>query len=274
MKSFENKIVVITGAASGMGRAYALAFAKENSQLALCDFDEQGLKETMALVGEYSKRKVSHKVFDISDESATFAFAQQVKEELGDAHVIINNAGIEGSSKPVWVSDASFFKKVMDVNYFGVVNGTRAFLPQLMANDRGVIVNVSSIFGLIGTPNHADYCASKFAVRGFTEALMVELSESNISVHLLHPGGINTNIAQQDYSKALSKHFLTTSPDDIANYLIKSIKKGKLRIVYGNQAMRTWILSTLLPLKLINKLVWSQVKAIIERSHYDPKNKP
>ena len=268
MKCFDNKVVVITGAASGMGRAYALAFAKENSQLALCDFDLQGLQETIKLVTASGCNNLTYKVFDISNEQETFSFAEQVKSELGNTHIIINNAGIEGSAKPVWASDASFFKRVMEVNYFGVVNGTRAFLPQLMENDRGVIVNVSSIFGLMGTPNHADYCASKFAVRGFTEALMVELSESNIQVHLLHPGGINTNIARQEHSKTLSKHFLTTSPDDIANFMIKSIKKGKSRIVYGNQSIKAWLLSTLLPLKLINKLVWSEVKPVIDRSDY------
>jgi len=268
MNDFNQKIVVITGAASGMGRAYALAFAKEGSRLALCDFDEQGLQETIELVSKVTQEKVCFKVFDISDEQETFEFASQVKIELGNAHVVINNAGIEGSTKPVWATDASYFKRVMAVNYFGVVNGTRAFIPQLQAENRGAIVNVSSIFGLAGTPNHADYCGSKFAVRGFTESLMVELASTDIQVHLLHPGGIKTNIARQESSKAFSEHFLTTSADDIAQHLITSIKKNKLRIIYGNSAMKTWLGTRLLSLKLLRKIIWNEMKTSIDLKDY------
>ena len=268
MKDFNQKVVVITGAASGMGRAYALAFAKEGSRLALCDFDEQGLQETLTLASSLTSEKMCTKVFDISNEQATFEFASQVKTELGNAHVVINNAGIEGSAKPVWATDDNYFKRVMAVNYFGVVNGTRAFLPQLQAESLGVIVNVSSIFGLVGTPNHADYCGSKFAVRGFTEALMVELASSDIQVHLLHPGGIKTNIARQESSKAFSDHFLTTSADDVAQHLIMSIKNNKLRIIYGNSAMKTWLGTRLLSLKVLRKVLWNEMKTSIDLKDY------
>jgi len=269
MKDFNNKVVVITGAASGMGRAYALAFAKQGSLLALCDVDQQGLEETIDMVGAHTNKKISHKLFDISDEQATFEFADQVKNELGDAHVIINNAGIEGSSEPVWASSGDSFRRVMAVNYFGVVNGTRAFLPQLQAENRGVIVNVSSIFGLVGTPNHADYCASKFAVRGFTEALMVELYSSNIQVHSLHPGGIDTNIAQQEHSREISKEFLITPADDVAEHVIRSIRKNERRIVFGHKSFITWLAVRLLPLSLVCKLLWSEMKSVIELRNYN-----
>jgi len=149
-----------------------------------------------------------------------------------------------------------------------VVNGTRAFIPQLQAENRGAIVNVSSIFGLVGTPNHADYCGSKFAVRGFTESLMVELASTDIQVHLLHPGGIKTNIARQESSKAFSEHFLTTSADDIAQHLITSIKKNKLRIIYGNSAMKTWLGTRLLSLKMLRKVIWSEMKTSIDLKDY------
>jgi len=268
MKDFNQKIVVITGAASGMGRAYAIAFAKEGSRLALCDYDKSGLDETVALVSRISTLEACVGVFDISDEQATFDFAARVKDQLGDAHVIINNAGIEGKGKPVWASSASTYDRVMGVNFFGVVNGTRAFLPQLMDNDNGVIVNVSSIFGLAGIPNTADYCASKFAVRGFTESLMVELQQSNIQVHLLHPGGINTNIAREEQSKEFAAEFLKTSPDDVAKILIKGIRRNKARIVYGHGALKTWLFVNLLPLKLIQKVVWSEMKSVIDLDDY------
>jgi len=268
MKNFSNKVVVITGAASGMGRAYALAFAREGSLLALCDFDAAGLEETLSLVRATSNAKTSQAVFDISDSNATLNFAKQVRQELGAADVLINNAGIEGSAKPVWATEAESFERVMAVNYFGVVNGTRAFLPQMQAKNSGVIVNVSSIFGLAGTPNHADYCGSKFAVRGFTEALMVELIDSHIQVQLLHPGGINTNIARKDHTREFSQHFLTTSPDDIAQYLLTCIKKNKKRIVYGNGSMKTWLGVRLLPLQSVCKLVWSEMKSVIDLKDY------
>jgi len=273
MKNFNNKVVVITGAASGMGRAYALAFAKHGCRLGLCDLDKEGLIETIDLVANFSDKKVFYDVFDISDETKTFEFAKKIKDEFGNTDIMINNAGIEGGKKPVWTTPTETFKKVMAVNYFGVVNGTRAFLPQLMDAKQGVLVNVSSIFGLVGTPNHADYCASKFAVRGFTEALMVELSESNIQVHLLHPGGINTNIARDDHNKDFAEHFLITPPAEIAEYLIKSIKDNKIRIVYGNKSFKTWLGVLLLPLKILNKVIWSEMKSVIDRQDYHFKNK-
>jgi short-subunit dehydrogenase len=264
--NFRERVVVITGAASGMGRAYALAFAQEGSVLALCDYDQAGLNETIALLPK--AQKVFSQAFDISDEAAVFDFAAQVKKTLGSAFVVINNAGIEGSGEPVWATEQHSFQRVMDVNYYGLIHGTRAFLPEMLANNEGAIVNVSSIFGLAGTPNHADYCGSKFAVRGFTEALMVELASSDIQVHLLHPGGIRTNIARQAHTSEFSQHFLTTEPDDIAQYLIKSIKQNKRRIVYGNGAFKVWLASKCLPLKVVSSMVWSEMKKVIDLREY------
>lgn len=264
--SFKDRVVVITGAASGMGRAYALAFAKQGSHLALCDYDEEGLGETISLLPE--SQKVFAQAFDISDEQAVFEFADQVKQHVGQAFMLVNNAGVEGSGEPVWATEQSYFKRVMDVNYYGVIHGTRAFLSDMLANNQGVIVNVSSIFGLTGTPNHADYCGSKFAVRGFTEALMVELSASDIQVHLLHPGGIRTNIARHEHARDFSQHFLTTEPEDIAEHLIKSVKKNKPRIVYGNNAIKVWLASKLLPLPLVCAMVWSEMKKVIDLRAY------
>ena len=272
MKDFRNKVIVITGAAAGMGRAYALAFAKRGSILALCDIDNDELENTLNKINETDQIKIYSSCFDISDEQQTNDFAAEVKQKFGNVDIVINNAGIEGSCEPVWATEVSWFKKVMQVNYFGVVNGTKAFLPQLQENNSGVIVNVSSIFGLVGTPNHADYCASKYAVRGFTEALMVELSDTKIQVHLLHPGGIDTQIARKEQSRNFSKKYLTTSADDVAKYVIKCIQKNKIRIIYGNNAYKTWMGSRILPLKLLIKLIWSEMKSIIQLDKY-PSNK-
>lgn len=256
MRDFNNKIVVITGAASGMGRAYALAFARQGSQLALCDVDEAGLQETAAQVAAEASVKVFCSVVNVADEAAVFGFADAVRTELGNAHCIINNAGIEGGLEPAWNLDARTVARVMAVNFDGVVYGTRAFLPQLEANGEGCVVNISSIFGLVGTPRNADYCASKFAVRGFTEALMIDLWESPVTAHLVHPGGIATNIVRNRNFQTLSEEFLTTPPGEIAEVVITALKKGKPRIVYGNMAFRTWLVSKLLSLGLQNRLIW------------------
>jgi len=273
MKELSNKIVVITGAGSGMGRAYALAFAKRNCRLALCDYDANGLKETVDMADKLSNSSpssaVCHAVFDVSDKRSVESFANKVKDELGNAHIVINNAGIEGSAKPIWATEEDCFRRVMEVNYYGVVYGTQAFLPQLLSQEEAAIVNVSSIFGLIGTPNHADYCASKFAVRGFTESLMTELNDSSVQVHLVHPGGIDTNISRQEHSQSFSQHYLTTSADDMVERVVRGITKNQSRIVYGNGSKKTEIGARLLPLTWLKKFTWREMKKVIDLTHYD-----
>ena len=271
MKTFNDKVVVVTGAGSGMGRAYAQAFARRGARLALNDFDAEGLAETVRLVKQqYPDTRVHTDAFDVSDRNAMDQFAAAVKSDLGNAHVIINNAGVEGSGRPVWATTGDDYNRIFQINFFGVVNGTQAFLPQLLANGEGAVVNVSSIFGLIGPPNSSDYSASKFAVRGFTESLMIELRDSPISVHLVHPGGIATNIARAAHTRAFSAHYLTTSPEAIVEHVIKAIGKGKLRIVYGNGALKTHLGALFMPLKWLNGLIWHDMKDVIDRSDYPP----
>lgn len=266
---FKHKVVVITGAGSGMGRAYALAFAKYGAKLALNDFNTRSLDDTVAILNQqYATTPIFAQVFDVSDRDAMFAFADQVKTHLGQADVVINNAGVEGAFVPTWQMDFAKLQRTMNINFYGVVHGTHAFLPQLIAQKSGHLVNVSSIFGLVGTPNHSDYCASKFAVRGFTESLMTELQHSKIKVHLLHPGGIATNIAQSKQGRAFSNHYLTTSADDIAEHLIKHLTRGTSRIVYGQDSLKTWLGATILPLGLLNKIIWQDMKKVLDLSPY------
>lgn len=268
MKDLNNKIVVITGAASGMGRAYAHAFAAQGCKLALCDFDSAGLAETVKQLGPSLENRVVQQGLDVSDRTAMMDFAETVRRRLGPAHIIINNAGIEGSAKPSWATTIDDYRRVMEVNYFGVVNGCQAFLPQLRENTQGAIVNISSIFGLVGTPNHSDYCASKFAVRGYTEALMVELLGSPIQVHLVHPGGIDTNIARQPRSRAFSEHFLSTPPEAIATKLIACIRRNQARLIFGNGATKTWLGARLLPLGALSKMLWREMRTVIDLDDY------
>tara|TARA_R110002073_G_scaffold8371_1_gene46220 strand:+ start:81175 stop:81993 length:819 start_codon:yes stop_codon:yes gene_type:complete len=268
MKNFNNKIVVITGAGSGMGRAYAEEFGKLGARLALNDYSAEGLAETVELLRKQGVKDIYTEVFDVSSKGAMYAFAGNVKAELGDAHLIINNAGVEGAVKPTWTIDIEAYERMMGVNFWGVLYGTKAFLPQLMANNEGAIVNVSSIFGLIGTPNSSDYCAAKFAVRGFTEALMVELKESPIDAYLVHPGGIATNIAQKSEAQDFANRYLMTPPEAIAKFVIKSIRKRRLKIVYGHSALRVWMASNFVPLKLLISILWREMKSVTDLSDY------
>ncbi len=269
MRNFENKIVVVTGAGSGMGRAYAVEFAKLGAQLALNDYNAETLAETVEIVRQMGVNKVYAEAFDVSKKEPFYAFAAAVEENLGAAHVVINNAGIEGATAPVWATDEADYERVMGINFFGVVYGTRAFLPQLQANGEGAIVNVSSIFGLVGTPNSSDYCASKFAVRGFTEALMVELQESPINAFLVHPGGIATNIgADKPAADAFRARYLTTPPEKIVRFVIASIRKKRFKIVYGKDSFKTWLGSNFVPLGLLNRIIWREMKSVTDLSAY------
>jgi short-subunit dehydrogenase len=156
----------------------------------------------------------------------------------------------------------------MNINFYGVLHGTQAFLPELMRKNSGHVVNVSSIFGLVGAPSHTDYSASKFAVRGFTEALMVELCKTNIGVHLVHPGGIATNIAKAEQFSKFNQRYLTTSPDEIAAVVRKAMEKRRVKIVYGNDSLKTWLGSNFVPLKWLNKIIWSDMLPALNLAPY------
>lgn len=270
MKDFRDKVVVITGAGSGMGRAYALAFARLGAHLALNDYNAEGLAQTVQQLRAIAPLRLHSAAFDVSDREAMARFADEVQSQLGNAHVIINNAGIAGVGKPVWATPLADIERVMRINFYGVVHGTQLFLPQLVANGEGAVVNVSSIFGLIGPPNHCDYSAAKFAVRGFTEALMVELHDSLISVHLVHPGGIATNIASSPQFQAFSNKYLSTAPEAIVQRVIRGIQRRTPKIVYGKDSLKTWLGANLLPLRWLNPLIWHDLRDVIDRSDYPP----
>ena len=269
MNDFLNKVVVITGAGSGMGRAYAVEFAKHGARLALNDYDEQALQETVELLKNMQGGSVTYsEAFDVSNRTHMNEFANNVKSTFGNAHIVINNAGIEGGAKTVYDLGADDFERVMQVNYFGVVNGTKAFLTQVVENNEGAIVNVSSIFGLIGTPHNADYCASKFAVRGFTEALMVEFQNSPIQIHCVHPGGINTNIVRSEEGQEFARKYLTTPPEDIARHVLHCIRKNKPKIVYGRDSYKTWFGANLVPQKWLSKMIWRDMQGVFDQQDY------
>lgn len=258
MKDFKGKNIVITGAGSGMGQALAVAFAKRGARLALADINRAGLNETMAMVTP-ADRLIEPFVVDVSDREAVYQFAEEANHKLGGVDIVINNAGVALSEV---VEDMTYedFEWVMNINFWGVVYGTKAFMPYLKQSPEAYVVNVSSIFGLISLPTQAAYNAAKFAVRGFTEALRLELKGTCVHPICVHPGGIKTNIANNArFYKAMDgsetreealHHFnrmTHTTPAKAAETIITGIQKNNKRVLIGPDAVVVDWMQRLLP---------------------------
>ncbi|GHH84722.1 short-chain dehydrogenase [Streptomyces sulfonofaciens] len=249
--------VVITGAASGIGRALAVRLARLGSPVALADLDEDGLRRTAASL----PAPVLARVLDVRDAQDVLRFAADVRAWLpGPLAAVFNNAGVAVTST---VLDAvpEDDDWLHAINFGGVVNGTRAFLPILVAQDEGVVVNTSSVFGLLGMPYQSAYCASKFAVRGFTDALRQELRGSGVRAVTVHPGGVATGIARNGrmhtdpQGRGRTKEQLAaefeaaamTSPDRAAEIILHGVERGKARILVGPDAYLFDLLARLAP---------------------------
>lgn len=251
-------VAVVTGGASGIGRALAIRLAKEKiAGIAISDVNETGLGETASMIDAVGVPVSTH-VFDVSDREAVERFAADVVANHGRVTHLINNAGVGlfGTFQHVSIED---FEWLMGINFWGVVNCTKAFLPTLLEQERAHIVNVSSVFGLIAPSEQTAYCASKFAVRGFTESLRHELAETNISVACVHPGGVKTNIARNskvgagtpsEWKQQGVKFFdkvARTSAEDAAKTIVRGIKSRNPRILIGKDALGISLLSRLFP---------------------------
>jgi NADP-dependent 3-hydroxy acid dehydrogenase YdfG len=238
--------VMITGAASGIGRSLARRLSRSGSAVAIADIDEAGLKDTAkSLPGPVLTR-----VLDVRDAADQHRFAAEVREWLtAPLAAVFNNAGVAVASS-VLDADPGDDEWLRQINFDGVVNGTRAFLPILTEQDDGVIVNTSSVFGLLGMPYQSAYCASKFAVRGFTDALRQELRGTGVSAVTVHPGGITTSIARNarirkdpegrgrthDQMAADFEAVTLTTPDKAAEIICRGVERGKARILVGPDA--------------------------------------
>lgn len=248
MKSFKNKVVVVTGAGSGIGKALAEVFAEKGALLALNDYNKTTLEETIRSFD--ATVQVFSKAFDVSDETAMNAFAKEVIHHYGKVDVVINNAGVAQEGTLVADISTEDFKWLVDINMWGMIHGSRAFLPYLRQQKTASLVNISSIFGMIGVPGMASYSVSKFGVRAFSEALYLEerIHKTGVMVSSVHPGGIRTNIARSARgadldSAAMMEKALVMPPKKAARIIIKGIQRKKSRILVGLDAYLIYYLN-------------------------------
>ena len=255
---FRDTVAVITGAGSGIGRELALGLAGEGCRLALSDLDTDGLEETARLARERGK-DVLTVVFDVADRERMYAFANEVIGRFGRVDILVNNAGV---SVVDTVADLTWpdLEWIVNINLWGVIYGVKAFLPHLLKSPRGHIVNMSSMFGLVGIPSQSAYCLTKFAVRGFSESLRQELRDTKLSVTCVHPGVVRTNILRNSrFHKTVmgnTDHDLANkqfdraswiSPAKAAAVILKAVKKKKKRVLVGPDAFGADFLARLLP---------------------------
>ena len=253
MSDFAGKVVVITGAGSGIGRALALNLAQQGARLALSDFDSVGLAETVRQA-EALGAEVRSDHLDVTQREAVLQYADTIAAHFGKVNQIYNNAGIAYHGE-FEKSEFKDIEKIMDVDFWGVVNGTKAFLPHLVASGDGHVVNVSSLFGLLSMPGQTAYNSAKFAVRGFTESLRQEMliAKHPVKVTCVHPGGIKTAIARNAtagpgedlaaFSEFFDKKLARTTPEQAAKVIVNGVQKGKARVLIGADAkfLDAWV---------------------------------
>ena len=261
MKNFKNKVAAITGAGSGMGQQLAVLLAKAGCHLSISDVNEKGLAETVELVKPYNVRVTSKKV-NVAKLEEVRAWAADTVQNHGSVNMIFNNAGVALGST---VEGANYedLEWIMGINYWGVVYGTKEFLPYIKKSGEGHIINTSSLFGLTAQPTQSAYNSSKFAVRGFTESLRQELDIENCGVSALcvHPGGIRTNIANdarmsdsiksmgmnpEKSAKAFNK-LLRMPAEDASQQILDAVLKNKRRLLIGNDAKAIDLMQRILP---------------------------
>jgi len=256
MNQFEAKVAVITGAGSGIGRALALNLATKGAKLALSDIDTEGLTETVRQAEALGAQVKSDRL-NVAEREAVLAYADAVVAYFGEVHQVYNNAGIAYNGD-VENSEFKDIERIIDVDFWGVVNGTKAFLPHLIASGDGHVVNISSLFGLIAVPGQSAYNAAKFAVRGFTEALRQEMlvAKHPVKVTCVHPGGIKTAVARnatvadgqdaQSFAEFFDKHMAIHTPEMAADTIINAVRKGRARVVVGWEAKALDVLARII----------------------------
>jgi len=259
MKSFKDKVAVVTGAGSGMGRYLSVLLAKDGADVVACDVNQETLNETVEMLRKYNVSVSSH-VLDVADKEAIEALPQKVIDQHGKVDLVFNNAGVS-TGKHFQDMEEENWDWVMDINLHGVINSTRAFIPHMIDRPEAAIVNTSSIFGMVAVPGQTVYHATKFAVRGFTESLALEMAQTNenLQIHCVHPGHVGTNIVansrmdeedlqtdEEGGSSIFTRERPTTveemadsfreggmHPSKAAQIILKGVKKNKRRIFIG-----------------------------------------
>lgn len=248
MRDLRGKIAVITGAASGIGRGLAVNLAREGCSLALADVAEAGLDETVNMIDGEGVKANAYRV-DVSDRDRVYHFADEVVDAFGKVDIVINNAGVQlkESLEDVTYEDLNW---LLGINMYGVIYGSKAFLPHLKKRPAANLVNVTSVQAMFTNPYNGPYCTSKFAVRGFTLTLAQELKDTTVKVSCVYPGGVATNIVRSERFHKMSrpditrdveaaffdKYLVWTSADRAARIIIKGIKKNRPRILVGPDA--------------------------------------
>lgn len=255
MRTLRDRVAVVTGAGSGIGRGLALELAKQGSRLALQDVQEDRV-QAVAAEARALGATVLVDAFDVSREDAMRAFAGRVADELGGAHLVVNNAGVSVSGDFVDVT-LDDWRWIVGVNLWGVIHGCHFFLPQVLARDEGHVVNISSVFGLIGVPSQSAYCATKFAVRGLSESLHIELHGTNVGLTCVHPGAIATRIVVDsrhnfDHRRERRVRRMLDAgmkPERAAQHIVAAVLNGEPRLRVGRDAM--WIdrMARILPVR-------------------------
>jgi len=251
------RTAVITGAAKGIGRAIAVSLARRGCNLALADIDEDGMASTAELTRTSGVRVSRHRI-DVADRLAVAEFPSVVAAEHDGVDILVNNAGVAVGGTFEQVSDEDF-EWLFEINFWGVVRMTRAFMPMLHASDDARVVNLSSIYGVVAPPEQTAYSASKFAVRGLSEALRHELNGSRIGVTVVHPGGVATSIAEnaripagvteEEIAKRREKYrkLLRMPPEIAGETIVRGIEQRKERILIGSDAKIISLIARLLP---------------------------
>ena len=246
MQGFAGKVAVVTGAGSGIGQALAIELGRSGALVAISDVDTEGLAATEQRLKAIGAHVKSDRL-NVTERETFLQYADEVAEHFGKVNQIYNNAGIAFTGD-IEITQFKDFERVMDVDFWGVVNGTKAFLPHLIASGDGHVVNVSSVFGLFSVPGQAAYNSAKFAVRGFTEALRQEmaLAKHPVKVTCVHPGGIKTAIARNstaaegidvaEMAKAFDTKLARTSPERAAQIIMEAVRKDRARVLVGADA--------------------------------------
>jgi butyryl-CoA dehydrogenase len=256
----QNQVVIVTGAASGIGQQVAVQAAARGGYVVATDINAAGLAKTQQMIADANGYSEIH-ILDVSKANDIIVFAEKITLTLNNRPlVLVNNAGVALDCGPFADTTLDNFEWLLDINLWGVVRMTKAFLPYLMAQNNGHIVNISSVFGLAGFANQSAYCTAKFGVRGFTECLRMELYDTNIKTTVVHPGGINTNIAKtarvggeiteelhKRNTRIFNEKLTPTSATEAARQILEAVRTKKQKLVIGTDGKLINLITRLLP---------------------------